>query len=125
MSRVLFAPFSIIGSLLAGLAARKLFDRVWALIDDEEPPEAGEEAETIARVLLAAVLQAAVFAGSRVRVRPPGAASLPRPHGVLAGPARQDLSAGERPRVYITAPRKACKARESRLFAGRTQSAIT
>ena len=66
MSRVLFAPFSIIGSLLAGLAARKLFDRVWALIDDEEPPEAGEEAETIARILLAAVLQAAVFAGSRV-----------------------------------------------------------
>ncbi len=66
MSRVLFAPFSIIGSLLAGLAARKAFDQVWSLIDDEEPPEAGEERETITRILLATVLQASVFAATRV-----------------------------------------------------------
>ena len=65
MSRVLFAPFSIIGSLLAGLVARKAFDRIWSAIDDEEPPEAGEEREPLARVLLAAVLQAAVFAATR------------------------------------------------------------
>lgn len=66
MARVFFAPFSILGSLLAGLAARKVFERVWSLIDDEEPPEAGEEREPVARILLAAVLQSAVFAASRV-----------------------------------------------------------
>lgn len=66
MSRILFAPFSIVGSLLAGLAARKLFDRVWSLIDDEKPPEAGEERERITRILVAAVLQSAVFAAARV-----------------------------------------------------------
>ncbi len=66
MSRLLFAPFSIVGSLIAGLAARRLFERAWALIDDEEPPEAGEEDEQIARILTAAVLQSAVFAAARV-----------------------------------------------------------
>ena len=66
MARLLFAPISIIGSLLAGLVARKAFDGIWSAIDDEEPPEAGEERESLARVLMAAVLQAAVFAGTRV-----------------------------------------------------------
>lgn len=66
MARLLFAPFSIIGSLVAGLAARKVFERVWAMIDDEEPPEAGEEREPVTRILLAAVLQSAVFAAARV-----------------------------------------------------------
>jgi hypothetical protein len=66
MARVLFAPFSIIGSLIAGLVARKAFDGIWSAIDDEEPPEAGEEREPLVRVVLAAVLQAAVFAGTRV-----------------------------------------------------------
>jgi hypothetical protein len=65
MSRILFAPFSIAGSLIAGLVARKAFEGLWSAIDDEEPPEAGEEREPLVRVLLAAVLQAAVFAGAR------------------------------------------------------------
>jgi Protein of unknown function (DUF4235) len=65
MSRILFTPFSIAGSLVAGLIARKLFDGVWRLIDDEEPPEPGEEREPMVRILLATVLQASVFAATR------------------------------------------------------------
>ena len=65
MARIFFAPFSIIGSLIAGFVARKAFEGIWSKIDDEEPPEAGEEREPLARVLMAAVLQAAVFAGTR------------------------------------------------------------
>jgi hypothetical protein len=65
MARILFTPFSILGSLIAGLVARKAFDGIWSAIDDEEPPEAGEEREPLARVLLATILQAAVFAGTR------------------------------------------------------------
>ena len=71
MSRNLFAPLSIIGSHVAGRVARKAFDGLWSAIDDEEPPEAGEEREPLARVLLAAVLQATVFAvGFRTCVSP-------------------------------------------------------
>jgi len=65
MSRILFAPFSILGSLIAGFVARKAFNGIWSAIDDEEPPEAGEEREPLTRVLLATVLQAAVFAATR------------------------------------------------------------
>ncbi len=65
MSRIVFAPFSIAGSLVAGLIARKAFDRIWSAIDDEDPPDPGEEREPLARVLVAAVLQAAVFAAAR------------------------------------------------------------
>jgi hypothetical protein len=65
MAKVLFAPFSIAGSLVAGLIARKAFDRVWSAIDDEEPPEPGEENEPLARVLTATVLQSLVFAITR------------------------------------------------------------
>jgi hypothetical protein len=66
VSRVLFAPFSILGSLIAGLIGRKAFNALWSAIDDEEPPEAGEEREPLTRILLATVLQAAVFAAARV-----------------------------------------------------------
>ena len=65
MARVLFAPFSIAGSLIAGLIARKAFDRVWSAIDDKEPPEPGEEDEPFQRVLTATVLQSLVFAVTR------------------------------------------------------------
>ncbi len=47
------------------MVARKTFNLLWSAIDDEEPPEAGEEREPLPRILLATVLQAAVFAGTR------------------------------------------------------------
>ena len=66
MARLFFTPFSILGSLIAGLIGRKAFSAIWSAIDDEEPPEAGEEREPLTRVLLATVLQAAIFAATRV-----------------------------------------------------------
>ena len=65
MARILFAPFSIAGSLIAGLLARKAFDQVWSAIDDEEPPEPGEENEPFARIITATVLQSVVFSVTR------------------------------------------------------------
>jgi uncharacterized protein DUF4235 len=65
VAKVLFTPFSIAFSLIAGLVARKVFDRVWHVIDDEDPPDPGEELEPLPRILLAAGLQAAVFALAR------------------------------------------------------------
>jgi len=65
MSKVVFVPFSVIGSLLAGLVARKAFDHVWALVDDEDPPEPGDEDAGWDKLLSAAVLQAVVFALAR------------------------------------------------------------
>ncbi len=37
--KFLFAPVGIVTGLLAGMLAKKGFERLWAVIDDEEPPE--------------------------------------------------------------------------------------
>lgn len=86
MARVLFTPFSIIGSLLAGLAGRKLFDKIWSLIDDEEPPEPGEELEPVQRVLLAVILQASVFAVARALFDRQARRTFRRLFGTWPGP---------------------------------------
>jgi len=65
VAKILFTPFSIAFSLIAGLVARKVFDGVWHAIDKEEPPDPGEELEPLPRILLAAGLQATVFAIAR------------------------------------------------------------
>jgi hypothetical protein len=66
VAKVFFIPFSIVGSLIAGLVARKAFDQVWSLIDDEDPPEPGDEDVGWGKLLAAAVLQSGVFALARV-----------------------------------------------------------
>jgi uncharacterized protein DUF4235 len=65
VAKILFTPFSIAFSLIAGLVARKVFDQVWTAIDDEDPPDPGEEMEPLPRILMAATLQATVFALAR------------------------------------------------------------
>ena len=40
--KFLFAPIGIVTGLLAGIAAQKAFERIWAVIDDEDPPEPGD-----------------------------------------------------------------------------------
>jgi hypothetical protein len=59
--KFLFIPFSVVSGLLAGFAGKKLFEQVWGVIDDEEPPESEHRDATWAKVLIAAALQGAVF----------------------------------------------------------------
>ena len=68
VARILYAPFSVIGSLIAGLLAKKVFEQAWALVDDEGdgPPEAKEQDAPVVKLVIGAVLQAGVFAAVRV-----------------------------------------------------------
>lgn len=61
MSRILFAPVSIISSLLAGLAASKLFEVIWSKIDDQEAPEPAHRQTSWPKLIAALVLQGAIF----------------------------------------------------------------
>jgi len=59
--KFLFAPIGIVTGLLAGIAAQKAFERIWAVIDDEDPPEPGNRDIPILKLVGALVLEGAIF----------------------------------------------------------------
>jgi hypothetical protein len=61
MARLLFAPVSIAAGLLAGLIGKRLFNGLWGVIDDEEPPDSKHRDITWGRLLLAGAIQGAIF----------------------------------------------------------------
>lgn len=65
MTKILFIPFSIAGSLMAGFLSKKLFDFIWARIDEEEPPEAEHLEVSWAKLLAANAIQGALFRAVR------------------------------------------------------------
>ena len=65
MAKVLFIPFSVAGSLLAGLIATKIFEKIWGLIDDQEPPEAEHRQASWAKLVPAVALEGAIFRATR------------------------------------------------------------
>jgi hypothetical protein len=65
VSKLLFIPFSIAAGLVAGFVSKKAFDGVWALIDDEEPPEPEHRETTWAKLAVALALEGAIFRAVR------------------------------------------------------------
>jgi hypothetical protein len=59
--KFLFLPVSILGGLLAGLLAKKLFEQVWGLIDDQEPPEPKHRQIQYPKLAGALLLEGAIF----------------------------------------------------------------
>lgn len=59
--RLIFAPIGIAGGLLAGLIARKGFERLWAVFDEEEPPEPAERDARYAKLIPALLVEGAIF----------------------------------------------------------------
>lgn len=59
--KVLFAPVGILAGLIAGFAAQKGFERLWAIFDEEDPPEAGDREVAWPKLIAALLLEGAVF----------------------------------------------------------------
>jgi Protein of unknown function (DUF4235) len=59
--RFVFAPVGIAAGLLAGLVAQKLFDRLWAIVDDEEPPEPSQGDVRLVKLVPALLIEGAIF----------------------------------------------------------------
>jgi hypothetical protein len=66
MIKLLFIPVSLVGGLLAGAVSRKIFDQLWGLIDEQEPPESQHRDVNWPKLLMAAAIQGAIFRGVRV-----------------------------------------------------------
>ncbi len=59
--KLLFAPIGIGAGLLAGFAAQKAFERLWAAIDDEDPPEPDEREISAPKLIVALAVEGAIF----------------------------------------------------------------
>jgi hypothetical protein len=59
--KFLFLPISVTLGLLAGLVAKKAFDQVWGLIDDEEPPNPRHREFAWPKLVAALVMEGAIF----------------------------------------------------------------
>ncbi len=57
----LFAPFGILVGFAAAVAARKGFERIWALIDEEDPPDPGDREVSYPKLVGALLLEGALF----------------------------------------------------------------
>ena len=65
MLKVLFIPVSVVGGLIGGFLGKKLFDQIWGMIDEEEPP--GREHRDVPwwKVIVALALEGAIFRVAR------------------------------------------------------------
>lgn len=59
--KLLFTPIGILAGLAAGFAAQKGFERIWAIVDDEDPPEAEDREVSYPKLALALLLEGAIF----------------------------------------------------------------
>jgi hypothetical protein len=84
--RILYRPFGIVFGILAGLLSKKLFEQVWGLIDDEEPPKPTHERTTWPKVLGAALVEGVTFKVTRAAVDRAGAEGFARLTGTWPGP---------------------------------------
>ena len=57
-------PISIIGGLIAGFVAKKIFEQIWGLIDEEEPPDSSHRQVEWAK-LIGAIFRAVKQAADR------------------------------------------------------------
>jgi Protein of unknown function (DUF4235) len=59
--KFLFAPLGIGAGLVAGFVAKKAFEKAWAVIDDEEPPEPNVRGVPTGKLIAALAIEGAIF----------------------------------------------------------------
>lgn len=88
--KLLYKPFGIVFSLLAGFAAKKLFEVAWGLFDKEEPPKPTTKQASWPKVLGAAAVQGVTFKVTRAAVGRAGAKSFEHLTGSWPGDQKQE-----------------------------------
>ena len=83
--KLLYKPFGIIFGVLAGVLSKKLFEAVWAKIDDAEPPKPTTKYASWGKVLAAAAVEGVTFKVTRAAVDRAGAKGFDHLTGVWPG----------------------------------------
>ena len=90
MAKLLFIPVSVGAGLLAGLVSKKIFDRLWGLFDDEEPPDSKHRDIDWRKLLVAAAVQGAIFRAAKEASDHYGRRVFARTTGSWPGEERPD-----------------------------------
>ena len=59
--KLIFAPISIVFGLIAGVLGKKIFEAVWGLVDDEEPPKPEHRELSWPKLVTALAVEGAIF----------------------------------------------------------------
>ncbi len=59
--RFVFAPVGIVLGLVAGALGKKAFEKMWGLVDDEEPPQPEHRQLSMPKLVAALALEGAIF----------------------------------------------------------------
>jgi hypothetical protein len=63
--KILFIPFSVVGGLIAGFIGKQIFEQLWGVFDDEEPPEPEHRDVAFGKLLAATALEGGIFRATR------------------------------------------------------------
>ena len=63
--KFVFIPFSIVAGLIAGALGKQLFEALWGVLDDEEPPDSEHRDISLGKLVVAEALQGAIFRVTR------------------------------------------------------------
>lgn len=84
--KFLYKPFGLVFSVLGGLLASMLFRKIWEAVTDEpDAPDSTDRDRTWGEVLVAAVIQGALFGGVKAAVDRAGATGFAKATGTWPG----------------------------------------
>jgi hypothetical protein len=58
---LIFKPVGILSGLAAGMLGKKIFELIWGVIDDQDPPEPKYRRVRLGKLAVALVLEGAIF----------------------------------------------------------------
>jgi hypothetical protein len=59
--KLAFTPIRLVAGLLAGLVATKIFERLWSLVDEQEPPQPEHRQFSWPKLIAALLFEGAIF----------------------------------------------------------------
>ena len=90
--KLIYKPFGILIGVIAGFFSKKVFEAVWGVFDNEEPPKPTTQETSWGKVVGAAAMQGVVFKVVRAVVDRYGAKGFHYLTGAWPGPKTTDKS---------------------------------
>jgi hypothetical protein len=59
--KFVFMPISVLGGLVAGMIGRKIFEQLWGMVDDVEPPKPKHREIEWPKLIVALIVEGAIF----------------------------------------------------------------